>query len=114
MGVNKKYYFNKRIYSISLYGTKHFEGFLENEKQAMFVSLSNLVGENEFFGRFHICELSPEQVYEETDKCKRADGQYVVDGKFYTRQEVEELVKKHCRVIVLETCVLEDMKGGAE
>ena len=77
----------------------------------MLANMANVVGENIFGGNFRISELDAMEVYEEVLKCKRADGQYVVDGNFLTRKEVEELVKKHCRILVLEFWVIEDKEG---
>lgn len=108
----KKHYQTESVYSIAQYGTCYFGDFLRLEKKQMFANMANVVGGNIFGGNFRIRELDALEVCGEVFKCIRADGQYVVDGNFLTRKEVEELVKKHCRILVLEFWVIEDEEEG--
>lgn len=43
--------------------------------------------------KFEALDLTLEQLNKEIDKCKRADGQYVYDGVFLSREEVAKYIK---------------------
>lgn len=114
VNANGKYFRYERIYSVARDGLGHLDDVLRLAKQQMFGTVLELVPEGDFCCRFCVCELSPEEVFMETEKCKRADGKYVVAGDFYTRQEVEKIVKENGRAIVLQGQIIEDEKGGVE
>lgn len=69
-------------------------------KQPIFI-LKNGYGYNILIKEFSVKDLTEAQLNTEVDKYKRADGQYVYEGLFLSREKVEKLIRDRYVVITI-------------
>lgn len=51
------------------------------------------------FNEFSVRDLTVEELVEEVERYKRADGQYIYEGTFLSREEIEQLISKKYAVL---------------